>query len=49
MTPEHEPVSMSPQWSPVVKTGKTPGDLLILAQLTSGPQWSPVVKTGKTG
>ena len=44
LTPD---ISLSPQWSPVTRTGKTtacPGTALYAYV----PQWSPVTRTGKT-
>ena len=40
--------SAAPQWSPVVKTGKTRGWPKDGYRLLCWPQWSPIVKTGKT-
>ena len=37
----------APQWSPVMKTGNTPGGRLEPAGVVQ-PQWSPVMKTGNT-
>ncbi len=37
-----------PQWSPVLKTGKTINENNIVFNGYM-PQWSPVLKTGKTG
>ena len=42
-----ERVARVPQWSPIMKTGKTAA-LAVTATYTSGPQWSPIMKTGKT-
>src|ERR1035437_7935305 len=38
---------IQPQWSPVMKTGKTSG-FTSDAYRVQRPQWSPVMKTGKT-
>ena len=39
--------SISPQWSPVMKTGNTSVSSSSGDQTVS-PQWSPVMKTGNT-
>ena len=39
--------SCGPQWSPVLKTGKTT-PLISAPAVAEVPQWSPVLKTGKT-
>ena len=48
VAPIPEPAHVTPQWSPVMKTGNTNGYPSTSAPATS-PQWSPVMKTGNTG
>ena len=41
-------LSIGPQWSPAMKTGKTTA-IVVAALRRYLPQWSPAMKTGKTG
>jgi len=39
----------TPQWSPVISTGKTRVRIRVRHNALRSPQWSPVISTGKTG
>ena len=43
------PATVTPQWSPVVMTGRTRIRRIASRGVRVGPQWSPVVMTGRTG